>query len=156
MSGNEALIHRFYSAFQQKDFRTMQSCYHENATFSDPVFQDLSSSEVKAMWQMLLTASADLKISFKDVYTNDKNGRAHWEAWYTFTTTGRKVHNIIDATFEFREGKIIKHTDVFNFWRWSRMALGIAGLLLGWTPIVQNRVKKTARRRLDKFLSANP
>ncbi len=154
MHPNEALIRKFYTAFQQKDFLTMQSCYHPEASFSDPVFQDLSAAEVKAMWQMLLTGSKDLRVEFSNAAAGDSSGSCHWEAWYTFSRTGRPVHNIIDATMEFRDGLIWRHTDHFNFYRWSRQALGISGILLGWTPVVVNKVRSTARRSLDKFLGA--
>lgn len=152
MNSNEALIRKFYTAFQQKDFLTMQSCYHPEATFSDPVFQNLTSREVKAMWQMLTTASKDLKITFDRVQSNGNHGSCHWEAWYSFSRTGRQVHNVIDATIEFKDGLIYRHQDRFNFWRWSRQALGISGLILGWTPVVANKVRATARKSLDKFL----
>jgi hypothetical protein len=104
------------------------------------------------MWEMLVTSAKDLKIEFGEVSANEKSGTCLWQATYTFTTTGRSVHNIIRARFEFTDGKISKHVDVFDFWRWSKMALGISGLLLGWTPLIRNKVKKTARRRLDKFM----
>ena len=42
-------------------------------------------------------------------------GSAHWEADYTFSATKRKVHNVVDARFELRDGLIVKHTDVFDF-----------------------------------------
>ena len=41
-----------------------------------------------------------------------ETGRAHWEADYTFSSTGRKVHNVIDATFEFEGGLIRAHRDM--------------------------------------------
>lgn len=151
MNANEQLITKFYSAFQQKDFLVMQSCYHREATFSDPVFQDLDSKEVKAMWEMLLTASKDLRIEFSNVHANDQSGSAHWEAWYSFSRTGRQVHNIIDATFVFRDGLIFKHHDQFNFWKWSRQALGRTGTLMGWTPVVKNKVRTSARKSLDDY-----
>ena len=147
MNNNEALIRKFYTAFQQKDFLTMQSCYHANATFSDPVFQNLNSKEVKAMWQMLLTSSKDLKITFGNVQSNT----CHWEAWYSFSRTKREVHNIIDASFEFKDGLIYYHRDQFSFRRWARQALGLAGLL----PFVQNKVQSTARKSLDQFMTSN-
>jgi|GEM_PF-4737977 len=53
MNGNEALINRFYTAFQQLDYKTMQDCYQDDAVFSDPVFGLLQGREVKAMWEML-------------------------------------------------------------------------------------------------------
>src|SRR5579859_558774 len=87
---------------------------------------------------------------------DDASGRAHWEAWYTFSSTGRKVHNVIDAEFQFQAGRIAAHRDRFNFWAWSSQALGPSGLLLGWTPVVHNRVRATARGRLDRFIAAHP
>jgi len=147
MSTDEALITKFYTAFQQKDFLTMQSCYHAEATFSDPVFQSLNSKEVKAMWQMLLTSSKDLKVTFDNVQANC----CHWEAWYSFSRTGRKVHNIIDATFEFKDGLIYRHKDHFNMRKWGRQALGIAGIF----PFVHSKVRATARKSLDKFIQAS-
>ncbi|HET9043130.1 MAG TPA: hypothetical protein VFN70_08290, partial [Burkholderiales bacterium] len=66
--------------------------------------------------------------------------------------TGRRVHNVIDATFEFRDGLIVRHVDRFSFWRWARQALGATGWFLGWTPLVRDRVRSEARRGLDAFL----
>lgn len=155
MHPNERLISKFYEAFQKGDFVTMQNAYHPEARFTDPVFTDLSANEVKAMWEMLITSAKELKVSFKDVSANNAHGQCQWEAWYPFSTTGRKVHNVIRANFEFKDSKIINHHDTFDFWRWSRMALGMPGLLLGWTPIIKNKVKETARRRLTKFMQAD-
>jgi len=152
MNNNEKLIDQFYTAFQNKDYVTMQELYHSDATFSDPVFTSLSSAQVKAMWEMLITAGKDLTISFRDIKADAKVGTCHWDAWYTFSRTGRKVHNSIDASFEFRDGKILNHRDTFNFWRWARQALGPAGLLLGWTSGVKNKVRDTARKNLERFM----
>lgn len=133
----------------------MQSCYHQEAQFNDPAFGDLNAAEVKAMWEMLLTSATDLRISFRDVKVDGNTGSCHWQAWYTFTSTGKKVHNIIDATFQFKDGKIFRHKDSFHFWRWSRQALGVPGLLLGWSSMLHNKVRQTARGRLVKFMEKN-
>lgn len=149
MNNNQALIRKFYTAFQQKDFLTMQSLYHPEATFSDPVFNNLNSAEVKAMWQMLLTSSKDLRVEFSEV----TDAGARWDAWYTFSRSGRPVHNIVRSSFTFREGLIFTQKDDFNFWRWSRQALGMFGTLLGWSSVVKNKVRATARKSLDKFVT---
>lgn len=104
---------------------------------------------------MLVTSGKDLKINFSKVKANDRTGSCHWEAHYTFSRTGRKVHNIIDAQFEFKEGKIYAHLDKFNLWRWSSMALGVGGVLLGWSPLIKNRVRSMATHNLVKFMDAN-
>lgn len=151
----EELVKKFYTAFQNKDWKTMQSCYHDDVLFSDPVFQNLKGNEAKAMWHMLVSAGKDLKLEFSNVSANNQTGSCHWEAYYTFSRTGRKVHNIIDATLEFKDGKIIRHTDVFDLWRWSGMALGISGTLLGWSPIIKNKVRGIAQANLKKFMKEN-
>jgi hypothetical protein len=131
----------------------MASAYDPEARFSDPVFTDLLGAEVGAMWQMLCARATDLRVEASGISADDLNGRAHWEAWYTFTKTGRKVHNVIDAIFEFRDGKIITHRDDFDLWRWAGMALGPSGKLLGWTPFLQNAVRKEARAGLAKYMA---
>ena len=97
-----------------------------------------------------------MTLQFRDVRAQGNQGQAHWEATYTFSTTGRKVHNIIDATFGFQDGKIIRHNDQFDLWRWTRMALGISGVLLGWSPVVQKKVRETAQHGLQIFIANTP
>jgi ketosteroid isomerase-like protein len=155
MHPNEALIHQFYQAFQNRDYRTMQECYHTEATFSDPVFQNLTAQEVKAMWQMLTSSAKDLQIAYGNIKADDNKGVCRWEARYTFSGTGRRVHNIINARMQFRDGKILKHDDEFNFWRWSRMALGGPGWLMGWTPYLLNAVRNKVIGRLKIFMEKN-
>jgi ketosteroid isomerase-like protein len=154
MNAEAELIHRFYTAFQHGDYATMQACYHPQATFRDPVFPALDSRQVKAMWQMLLTSARDLRVTFSDVSTQGSTGSCNWQAHYTFSRTGRPVHNMVQAQFTFQDGLILSHTDRFNFWRWSRQALGVSGLLLGWSPFIRNKVQATAGKNLTKFLAS--
>ena len=147
----EFIIH-FYGAFQMLNYGEMQRAYHPDSQFTDPVFGTLSSAEVSAMWEMLLTRGKDLKIAFSDVKATQTHGSCRWEAWYTFSKTGRYVHNIINSSFEFKDGKIYRQVDTFNLWRWSRQALGPTGILLGWSPLIQNKVRAGARESLNKFI----
>lgn len=148
---NAQLIEKFYTAFQKRDAETMASCYHADVQFSDPVFADLRGPRAGAMWKMLCERGTTLQIEFSDVWADDKTGRAHWDARYDFSATGRKVFNRIDARFEFADGKIIRHTDAFDLWKWAGMALGPKGKLLGWLPPVQNAIRKKAMHGLDEF-----
>jgi ketosteroid isomerase-like protein len=154
MHPHEKLIHDFYKAFQQRQYALMQQAYHPEAEFEDPVFQCLSAQEARAMWQMLLTSAKDLTITFTAVHADDQQGSCQWEAWYTFSRTGRKVHNIVRSRFLFRDGKIVQHHDTFDLWRWSRQALGFTGILLGWSPLVKNKIRGMAREGLKKFMKA--
>jgi len=152
MHRNAGVISDFYTAFQNRDARGMAACYHPSVKFSDEVFPDLEGARATGMWRMLCERGKDLKIQFRDIKADDSVGSAHWEAWYTFSATGRTVHNKIDAGFEFRDGKIIRHRDSFNFWAWASQALGLTGRLLGWSGFVKNRVRGQAAKSLASFL----
>lgn len=153
-TSNKELIETFYQAFQKKDHKTMANCYHTDAYFRDEAFE-LNGKDIGSMWHMLCLRGKDMTMDFS---VSDKNGviTAHWEPKYSFSQNGRFVHNIIDAEFEFKDGKIIKHIDRFNFWSWSRQALGPAGLLLGWSSFLRKKVSNMAMGNLKKFISENP
>lgn len=152
MNENQQLIETFYTCFKNKDYKGMQACYADNAIFNDAVFKNLNSAQVKAMWEMLISTAKDFTIEFSNVSTNDKTGKAHWDAYYTFSKTGNKVINRIEASFEIENGKIVKHTDNFNFYVWAKQALGTTGLLLGWTGFLKKKIQATAMQNLDKFM----
>ena len=151
MSERTDAIERFYDAFSRRDWRAMGRAYAPDAHFTDEAF-DLHGEDIAHMWHMLAERGQDLRLQWRDV-REQPDGRvgAHWDAWYTFGATGRAVHNSIDASFEFRDGLVVRHVDRFSFWRWSRQALGVPGLLLGWTPLLQAKVRATAARGLDAF-----
>jgi uncharacterized protein len=152
---NDELIQRLYAAFAAHDGVAMAACYAPDAHFSDPVFIDLHDKEPGAMWTMLTARAEDLKVELREHDADGDTGRAHWVADYTFTQTGRKVHNDVHAAFRFRDRLIVDHVDTFDFRAWAEQALGPVGLLLGWTPMVRNKVRAQARQGLDKFLASN-
>ena len=159
MHPNAQTLERLYTAFAQLDHAAMAACYAPGATFDDEAFSLKGREQVAGMWRMLCSATqktgrAHWKLEFSGVEADAKAGRAHWEAHYLFSATGRKVHNVIDGSFTFTpEGLIASHRDRFSFWRWSRQALGLPGLLLGWSPSLKRKVRSTAAGNLKKFLA---
>lgn len=151
-AANKALIERFYTAFAARDGAGMTACYHPQAQFSDPAFPKLLGAEVGAMWRMLCLRAKDFQLSFSEVQCTGENGSARWIAKYTFSATGRAVENHIRAEFVFKDGLILQHADVFDFWRWSRQALGLPGLLLGWSGFLRRKVQKQAGANLQSFI----
>ena len=148
---NAATIARFYDALSRRDAATMIDCYAPDATFSDPVFPALDAAGVAAMWQMLCARGKDLEVVASEIDANAETGRAHWVANYTFSATGRKVENRIDAHFRFRDGRIVRHEDRFDLWRWLRQALGVKGALLGWLPAVKLATRAQAAKALAEW-----
>lgn len=156
MHPNAAQIERLYRAFEALDGKTMQACYAPDAVFRDEAFELEGAQAIGAMWQMLCEAARDRgaanwRLAYSGVEADDEQGRAHWEPQYLFGPQGRRVHNVIDAEFRFRDGLIVSHVDRFDFVRWSRQALGPAGWLFGWSPWLRAKVRKQAARGLARW-----
>ncbi len=153
MNQNSALINKFYTAFSQSNFKEMASCYHQNIQFEDPAFGVLHGESASKMWQMLIERSkGNINITFSDVVTDELSGSAKWIATYNFSQTNRKVVNKIHAKFEFQDDLIIKHTDYFDLYNWSKQALGMKGFLLGWTDFMKNKIRETAQKSLEIYM----
>jgi hypothetical protein len=150
-------IERFYKAFASLDAKTMANCYALDATFEDEVFKLRGRTHIGGMWTLLCanikkTGRTDWKLAVRDITEHS----AHWEPTYRFSGSGNMVTNIIDAEFEFdSQGLIKRHRDRFSFWRWSRQALGMKGLLLGWTGWLRSKVQRMATRQLAKHLETS-
>ncbi len=148
---NAALITRFYEAFQRLDGEAMSACYSDDAVFSDPAFGELRGDEIGDMWRMLTERAQDFSVVFDDVHAGGDAGSANWVASYVFTQSGRKVVNRVQSRFRFRDGRIVEQRDTFDLWKWTRQALGIKGVLLGWTPFVAGAIRRQARKGLDAY-----
>ncbi|MES2279399.1 MAG: nuclear transport factor 2 family protein [Bacteroidota bacterium] len=147
---NKQLIEKFYNSFAAGDAAGMISCYADDVEFTDPAFGLLKGNDAKNMWRMLMQ-NKGVKVTCSDVTANDKTGSANWVAEYTFSRTGRQVVNRVSAQFEFRDGLITRHTDTFNVWKWAGQAMGPMGYLLGWTPLMKNKIQQQAKGLLAKY-----
>lgn len=155
MHPHAQLVDSLYAAFKRRDADAMVACYAPDATFRDPIFE-LAGHDVADMWRMFCERGGDLTLTWRDVRADDAAGAAHWEPRYTFSVTGRAVHNVIDSRFTFRDGKIAAQEDSFSLWRWSRMALGPKGAALGWAPFVKKAIRREARRNFDLWRARRP
>jgi ketosteroid isomerase-like protein len=154
---NAKIISDFYEAFARRDGTAMAAMYHDDAVFHDEAFGTLKGKEIGAMWMMLAKSAPKLEVVHSDVKGTTQGGSAHWDATYPFSITGRTVRNEIDATFTFKDGKILKHDDVFSFPKWATQAfgldrLGFFGRMIASSSLTQGALRLFARRGLKKFM----
>jgi hypothetical protein len=154
-TGTQPTIERFYAAFARLDGAAMQACYAADAHFMDEVFDLTGAEQIGGMWRMLCdTTRARGLPHWKLEVSAITPTSAHWDAHYLFSATGRQVLNKIDAQFRFNAlGLITHHRDRFDFWAWSRQALGLPGLLLGWSPMLRSKVRAQASANLLRFMA---
>ena len=148
------LIDTFYTSLANQNGDAMAACYHDQAVFEDPAFGELNADDARDMWRMLCASGTDLSVRHTILDDSDTSATVNWIADYTFSATGRSVTNDVTANLRFQDGLIVDHRDHFDFWKWSRQALGAPGLLLGWTPILKSKVRATTRSNLDEFQAA--
>lgn len=152
MNYNE-LIEKFYTCFSNGDYKGMTACYHSDIVFQDCVFGTLKGQRVFKMWEMLLSKSAgNSKINFHSIETSSEHGSANWSAEYEYGVKKRKVVNVVQAKFKFKDGFIIEHQDTFNLWNWTKQALGPVGYLMGWSNFMKNKIQKTTNKQLDDYI----
>ncbi|PJZ71190.1 polyketide cyclase [Leptospira perolatii] len=153
MHPNETILRNLYKDFSSRNASGMASAYSKETHFSDPVFPNLINAEVTSMWAMLMERmNPEAQIELKEIKAEEKKGSAVWEATYQFSKTGRTVKNRIRSEFEFQNGKIVNQKDRFPLWKWTRMALGLPGVLLGWTPMIQGKVRSEAAKNLQHYM----
>jgi hypothetical protein len=156
MSRGGDLLDRFYAAFSARDADTMAACYSPAARFSDPVYPDLQGPEIGAMWRMLTARAQELTLQVEQTSADDHSGTASstWVASYLFGPDRRPVTNRVSSRFQLDGGLIRVQRDDFDLHSWSAMALGVRGRLLGWTPLVRDRVRREAADQLRAFMAA--
>lgn len=144
------LVDRFYTSFSNRDSEAMVSCYDDDIVFEDPAFGLLRGEDARDMWRMLIGRSKDFSLTYTILEASESSARVNWIADYTFST-GRAVRNDITAEMKISNGLIVDHRDTFDVWKWSRQALGLPGLLLGWSPPLRKKVTSEARHGLREF-----
>jgi hypothetical protein len=157
------VVGRFFEAFAASDWQTMARCYHDKASFSDPVYPDLREERIVYMWHQLLGAAEtsklksgsnkahslnNLKLAYRVLFGDERKAQVQWTATYFYRN--RLVTNQVLSTLAIWDDKIVRQVDEYNFWRWSRQALGLTGLAFGAMPWYQRSVQRSAQSRLEQ------
>jgi hypothetical protein len=157
------VVGRFFEAFALGDWQSMARCYHDKASFSDPVYPDLREERIVYMWHQLLAAATtaeskgssnnalclnNLQLEYKVLFGDERKAQVQWFATYQYGK--RPVRNEVLSTLAIWDDKIVRQVDEFNFWRWSRQARGLPGLAFGAMPWYQRSVQRSAQSRLEQ------
>ena len=161
VAGRLHTLQRLYAAFERREGEAMQALYAPQATFDDPVFSLHGAHEIGGMWRMLCRSARkrsrdEWSLKAGDFRVEGTRGSANWEVSYLYGRADRRVHNVVDAAFEFTaDGLILSHVDQFDFRAWARQALGLPGQLFGWSPWMQRFARRQAADKLARFLASH-
>jgi ketosteroid isomerase-like protein len=154
MHPNATVPHRLFTALNNDDHATMAVCYHPEATFHDIAFHLQRRPRIHGMWHMICERS-NVKATFEIVRADDREGCVNLVDDYTFSDTGKPVHNVIESRFRFKDNLIVEHTDFCDPRAWATMALGegIPAFLAGHIRLMRSL---KARWKLWKFTRPYP
>jgi hypothetical protein len=121
--------------------------------FSDPAFP-ISTRGVAAMWRMLCERGKDLACRLRhraDASTGARTvvrtTRIRPPAGTSRTGSMRRSRSATAAS--------PSHRDRFDLYRWARQALGVPGLLLGWSPPMQSAIRRKAAAALAAWRASS-
>ena len=138
MHSHTEVLTRLFTALDRHDHEAMAACYAENARFRDIAFKLQGRTRIHAMWHMI--CDGDIKTTFKIDEVDDRTGFVTVVDDYTFRAKGRKVHNVIQSRFRFKDGSIVEQQDSCDSRQWASMAIGgVGGFLAGRIPRLRRR-----------------
>merc|ERR1712098_632904 len=89
---NAETINKLFTAVACLDEEAIVSCYAENTSFKDHIYDLKGKEQVAGMWRMLCESqkrSAEIQkewqVNYRDVKSTDTTGSVHWEADYLFS-----------------------------------------------------------------------
>jgi hypothetical protein len=110
------------------------------------------------MWQMI--CAGDIRATFQVVQADEAEGRVSLVDEYTFNLSSpdpakrRKVRNVIESSFRFRDGLVVEQVDSCDARTWAAMALGgVSGFLAGRIRLLRSW---KAMKKLRDFVRNHP
>ena len=156
MHPNAVLLQRLFSSLNEHDHEAMTACYHSQATFADIAFELRGKQQIHAMWHMICQPAdhaGDIHAMFNVIHADDHSGWVNLIDDYTFSSTGRKVTNVIDSHFCFEDGLIVKQRDFCDPRAWASMAVGgLSGFLAAHLHFLRTF---KARQMLNRFIEVH-
>ena len=148
MHHNAQLLEKLFTSLDKHDHPAMADCYYSGATFKDIAFHLRNKKQIHAMWHMI--CEGDIRTSFDIVEVDDRTAKVKVVDDYTFRSSGRKVHNVVESRFWLRNGSIVAQQDTCDARDWAGMALGgVNGFLAGRLAFLR---RAKARKTLDAFI----
>ncbi len=146
------VIQRYFDAMAQGQWQAMARCYHDQASFADPLFPDLRGEQIVYHLHRLYEpnsqhARKQIELTTHALFSEDRKAQVQWEL--RCIEAQRPVKLIGLSTFAIWDQFIVRHVDEFPFHHWARQTQGLAGALLGRLPFYQRRLQRSARSQLD-------
>lgn len=147
-------VKRFFHAQSLGDWQSMARCYHDQASFCDPLFPDLRSDRIVHRLYMLYSRESqqrirDPQLDFKIIFADERKVQVEWV--HEYQQGERTIKNQGLSTLALWDDLIVRHVDEFKFADWAKQSLGIRGLFLGRLESFQRRVQRSARVQLDEM-----
>jgi ketosteroid isomerase-like protein len=124
------VVRTFFDAFCKGDMPTLERLYTPDVKWKDPIFSFDDRAGTMGMWRILLAPSPEKKFTYEIKSVKGDTVVVNWLADYELL--GRKIHNDVTATLVVKDGKIVRHEDVYSWDKWARQAFPLGGAVNWW------------------------
>lgn len=145
MSKKIEIVKEFYEALNKRDYKIVNGLYHSEAKYRDEIF-DFNGIEIHALWYNATLPEMDISVKLESIREEGDKVITEWEMRYTLDIIKRRINLKEKGVFEFKDEKIYRHTDTYDFWAWCTQAFGAIGRVMGWSNWLRNRVRNQARK----------
>jgi hypothetical protein len=152
---NALIAYKLYEAFRTRNFPIINECYHDNAIYNSPFFDNLKKNEIIAMWKSFLLNDFQMQLTHSNIVAEDVNdqlGSANWEVKYIYWDTKQTIKVEIKSKLQFKAGKVFRHEDSFSFYLWAVQAYEIKGFLLGGLGFFRNKIKRKLYKNMEYWI----
>lgn len=144
-----SIIKSFTKAIEQKNIAQLNLSYSPNIIFFDPLFGLLKNDIVFNMWKFRFDNYINMKIEWGSIDDiGDDYFTVQWKLEFLSNETGRPVILNVKSHLRIINDKIAEQSDAYRLHQLLQQEYGIAGKLLGWNRLYQNRIKINVSRKL--------
>lgn len=121
----EAVMKKFYEAFTAQRPADFEGLYAPDVKFKDAVFEYSDRKGTMKMWRSIL---ANPKNTFRFEFDRVEGDVAYGRWVGDYKLGGRPIRNELETRMVVRDGRIVEHTDDFDWGKWVKQALPGGGL----------------------------
>ena len=152
---NKNIVEKFYTAFSNKDYKSIFYSLSENIIYHDPIYGLLEGDVVRWLWQMRCERLHNASFKFWDIEALDHEYMTcQWQIQYFNNASGADVVMKGKAYMRVIDGKITEQSEGYRLSDWLAISHGWMGKLFGWTGYMQRKEKKKFAEMLNRYIKS--
>lgn len=138
---SEDTIRKFYNSFSGSNLELLDSFYHPQIRFEDPLEKVDGLEDLKGYFARVYRSITEINFDFQQFFTEDDTICAVWTMSYCTPALnrGQPIRLPGVSIFKLKEGKVIYHRDIFDTAAMLHRELPVLGRII---KLIEGRLRK--------------